>query len=368
MSKYLKIPFPVVENVFDGHIHMHRWLDKETGEDFTHGLEEYRKTCGLKYIALASLPSGRPIPAPRDVSNNIMCAFYKLLNENTFAYGGYIYPSYPARAEDMENMSFETQYGELMEIGFDGIKMLEGKPNLYKMVGNPLDSEFFDGIFEKMEKDGTYILMHALDPECFWTDASEERVSKGWYYGDGTYPTSEELYRQVDAILEKHPKLNLCLAHFFFLSENPEKLSAMLDKYENLMVDITPGGEMYIGFEKRPEYYKEFFKKYADRIAFGTDMDFPVYMEAGIWLCDRQYRYFATDEAIMSFDDHEIKGISLPKEYLQKIFSDNLLSKLGGKPKEINKAALRKYIDKYKHLIADKALLAKIEELKELHL
>ena len=368
MADYLKIPFPVVKNAFDGHIHMHRWYDERTGEDFIHGFEEYRKTCGLKYIALASLPSGRPIPAPRDVSNNIMCAFYKLLNENTFAYGGYIYPSYPAKTEEMENMSLPTQLDELMEIGFDGIKMLEGKPNLYKMVGNPLDGDLFEPVLDKMEKEGTYILMHAIDPECFWTDASGDRAEKGWFYGDGTYPTNDELYAQIDNILAKHPKLNLCLAHFFFCSENPEKLEKMLDKYENLMLDITPGGEMYIGFAKRPEYFKEFFTKYADRICFGTDMDYPVYMEAGILLCDREYRFLATDETLKSFDDHTLTGIKIPEECLQKIFSDNLLNKLGGKPREINKDALKRYIEKYKHLICDKELLKHIEMLSDKYL
>ena len=121
MSKYLKIPFPVVENPFDGHIHIHKWREESTGELYIHGLEEYRNVCGLKYIALASLPSGNPIPAPRDVSNNIMCAFYKLANENTYAYGGFIYPSYPAKVDEMTEMSLLTQLDELNEIGFDGV-------------------------------------------------------------------------------------------------------------------------------------------------------------------------------------------------------------------------------------------------------
>ena len=369
MSKYLEKPFPTVNNPFDGHIHMHRWYYKDENMDFTHGLEEYRRICGLKYIALASLPSGNPIPAPRDVSNNIMCAFYKLLNENTFAYGGFIYPSYPAREEDMKSMSLLTQLDELEKIGFDGIKMLEGKPNLYIKVGQQLDSDFFEGAFEKMEKDGTYILMHAIDPQSFWTDANEENVKKGWYYGDKEkYPSNDYLYEQVDNILKRHPKLNLCLAHFFFLSENPERLAKMLDIYENLSVDITPGGEMYIGFDKRPEYFKEFFKKYQDRIIFGTDMDFSPRIEGGIWLCDRQYRYFATDETLDSFDDHKIKGVKMDTEIVQKIFSDNLLRKLGTEPRKINKEALRSYIEKYKHLIEDKELAIFIDELSNKYL
>ena len=369
MGKYLDIPFPTVKNPFDGHIHMHRWYFKENDTYFTHGLEEYRRVCGLKYIALASLPSGNPIPAPRDVSNNIMCAFYKLLNENTFAYGGFIYPSYPAKAEEMENMSLLTQLDELNEIGFDGIKMLEGKPNLYERVGQPLDSDFFEAAFEKMEKNGTYILMHAIDPESFWASPTKENIEKGWCYGDSSkYPTSETLYNQIDNILAKHPKLNLCLAHFFFCSEKPERVAKMLDSYENLAIDITPGGEMYIGFNKNPEYFKEFFTKYQDRIIFGTDMDFSPFIEAGMWLCDRQYRFFATDETLDSFDDHRITGIKINDEAVQKIFSDNLLNKLNGKPKEINKEALKRYIEKYKHLIADKELASYIVELSKKYL
>ena len=369
MSKYLDIPFPKVKNPFDGHIHIHKWREDASGKLYIHGLEEYRKVCGLKYIALAALPSGNPIPVPRDVSNNIMCAFYKLANENTYAYGGFIYPSYPANEDEMTKMSLATQLDELSKIGFDGIKMLEGKPNLYARVGKPLDSDFFDKAFEKLEKDGTYLLMHALDPEFFWTDKNEENVTKGWYYGDESkYPSNDELYRQVDALLEKHPNLNLCLAHFFFCSEKPEKLEEMFAKYPNLCIDITPGGEMYKGFNKRREYYREFFTKYADRIIFGTDMDFTPHLEAGVWLCDRVYRYLATEETISSFSDNMLTGIALPDSVLQKIFSDNLVGKLGSAPKPINKDALRHYIAKYRHLIADKELDKYIDELSEKYL
>ena len=368
MGKYLDVPFPKIKDAFDGHIHMHRWFDKEKGIDFLHGLEEYREKCGLKYIALAPLPSGNAVPVPRDVSNNIICAFYKLLNKNTFSYGGYIYPSYPANPSEMDGMDLVTQHKELMEIGFDGIKMLEGKPNLYKRVGNPLDSALFDSAFSEMEKNGTYILMHARDPECFWTEATKERIEKHWYYGNGEYPTFDELYLQVENVLKRYPNLNLCLAHFFFSAQAPERLEALLQKYPNLCIDITPGGEMYVEFNKRPEHFYEFFKKYSDRIIFGTDMDFPVYLEAGIWLCDREYRFLATDEVLDSFDDNKIKGISLPDECLQNIFSNNLLAKLGTKPREINKQALKKYIEKYDHLIIDRELSDKIAELAKTYL
>ena len=97
-------------------------------------------------------------------------------------------------------------------------------------------------------------------------------------------------------------------------------------------------------------------------------MDFPVYLEAGIWLCDRVYRFLATDETLDSFDDHSLTGIKIDRESLQKIFSSNLISKLGGSPREINREALKKYIEKYKHLIYDKDLARYIDELSEKYL
>ena len=269
MGKYLDIPFPTVENPFDGHIHIHRWRDEKTKESYIHGLEEYRRVCGLKYIALASLPSGNPIPAPRDVSNNIMCAFYKLANKDTYAYGGFIYPSYPANEREMAegNMSLTTQLDELNEIGFDGVKMLEGKPNLYERVGKALDSDFFDSAFEKMEREGTYILMHTADPERFWKDGTEEEIKKGWFYGDSTrFPTYESLNKQIDNILEKHPQLNLCLAHFFFSSENPERVKGMLEKYKNFnmlhgeCVALGCVAAAYISYQKNMLSMEEYYE------------------------------------------------------------------------------------------------------------
>ena len=80
------------------------------------------------------------------------------------------------------------------------------------------------------------------------------------------------------------------------------------------------------------------------------------------------YRYLATEETISSFSDNMLTGIALPDAVLQKIFSDNLVGKLGSAPKPINKDALRRYIAKYRHLIADKELDKYIDELSEKYL
>ena len=299
-------------------------------------------------INIASLPSG-----VRNVSNNIMIAFYKLANKNAFAHGGLIYPEYPIPEALPEGMDFVTQYRELMEIGFDGMKMLEGKPSLHKLIGRDLNNKYLDDFYSELERDGTHLLFHVNDPEEFWdeTKVSQEHKDRGWFYGDGTYTSYEGVYEQIYKILEKHPTLCVNFAHFFFKSKRPQDLVMMFEKYPNVGVDITPGGEMYLAFDDNYEYYREFFIKYSERIQLGTDSTFPWESDAFKWLLDRVYRYIATDDSFEGFENKVHKGLNLPKEARENIIYKNFERTVGKEPKPINKEALRKYIEKYRHLM-----------------
>ncbi len=347
------------EKVIDGHLHI-EGIYNEKGEHFLHGFDEYRARCNLDALNVAALPSGK-----RDVANNILVAFYKLANPQDFAHGGLVYTDYPAPKKAPEGMSPLEQYRELMEIGFDGIKMLEGKPQLHKKIGVPLCDEYFDEFFDAIEKDSTHVLFHVNDPEEFWDPAfaTDELREKGWFYGDGDYASNEEVYRQIYAILEKHPNLCATFAHFFFYSKTPEKLEELFEKYPNVAIDVTPGGEMYHSFEDNSEYYKEFFRRYSDRVLLGTDSTFPWGAEGMEWLNDRVYRYFATDDKTKAFANRELTGIKLEKEHVNNIIYGNFVRRVSEKPKKINKEALKRYIEKYKHLIVEKEYLDEIEEL-----
>ncbi len=347
------------EKIIDSHLHI-EGIYNENGIHFLHGFDEYKQTKGIKSLNVAALPSGK-----RDVANNIMCAFYKLVNPDDFIHGGLVYTEYPAKKPAKEGMTPLEQYNELMEIGFDGIKMLEGKPQLHKLVGLPLCDDYFDEFFSAIEKDGTHLLFHVNDPEEFWDPAfaTDDLRSRGWFYGDGDYASNEEVYRQIYAFLEKHPNLCVTFAHFFFYSKNPKKLEELFAKYPNTCVDLTPGWEMYVSFSENPEYYGEFFRKYSQRVLLGTDSTFPYPSDDMKWLCDRVYRYLATDDTVKSFYDLPIKGINLPKEHKENIIFRNFERRVGTEPKKINKEALKRYIEKYKHLIKEKEYLYEIEKL-----
>ena len=336
--------FPRVKHkVIDSHLHFYDCKD-ENGEYFFHCFEDYRREMGLAGLNLCALPSG----SGRDVTNNLLCAVYKLLNKETFAHAGLLYDKYPMGQALPQGMDFVTQLDELMEIGFDGIKLIEGKPTMHRTIGKNLLNDLHDKFFSEAEKRGTHLIFHVNDPIEFWTEEGLD------YYGDTTFATHEELYRQAYKILENHPKLNVTFAHFFFKSEHPQDLEELFKKYPNMCVDLTPGWEMYLSFYKNKPFFKEFFTKYSKRIVLGTDAYFPRATECSMWLVDRVYRFLSSSDVIKAVADRYESGLCIPNSAIEDIAHANFERRVGAVPKEINKKALRAYYEKYKHLMVEK--------------
>lgn len=349
------------KKVIDSHMHLYNWFGSD-GRDFMTEIDDFRKKFGIHAVNLCAIP----VYANCDVSNNIMCALYKLHDKTAYASGGFVYPELPAKLPLPEGMDALTQYNELMEIGFDGMKFIESKPQEFKALNLPFTDGFYKKFFEKAEKDETPIVWHVADPDTFWdrTKIPERFIERGWFYGDGTYPPLERVYGDVFYVLDKHPELKVQFAHFFFWSEYPGKLEELFGKYENVNVDIVPGAEMYDSFNNNYEFYREFFEKHADRIVYGTDVSFtagdPKYsMEHYSKLNREIYDAFTTDRKV-SIYTAECKGLNLSDEALDKILYGNFIKAHTPEPKQINKAALKKYIEKYNHLINDGTIKSEI--------
>lgn len=346
--------------IIDSHWHLYPWFD-ENGKDFYAALDDFQKNHDLAAVNLCSIPIYHDLgPA-----QNILAALYKLHNPTSYAYGGLVFTDKPVNLPQPEGFDPLTQYNELMEIGFDGIKMLETKPAEQKEYQVVISDEYFDPFFTACEKNQTPMIWHVADPETFWdiNKIPERFIERGWFYGDGTYMSLEEIYGQVYTILKRHPKLVATFAHFFFLSEHPEKLIELFNKYENVSVDITPGGEMYGAFRENFDYYCDFFEKYSEHILFGTDVSFTENDLEKHYnsILDSVYNFFENENGI------EIYGETCPKIKISDEAKDNILYKnflrtTGETPKQINKKALKKYVEKYEHLITDKKLLSLIKD------
>jgi hypothetical protein len=238
-------------------------------------------------------------------------------------------------------------------LGADGIKMINGKPNTRKASGIALDSVIYDDYFARLEETGFPVLWHVNDPEEFWEPekAPEWARGPGWLY-DGTFPTNESLYQECERALEKHPKLKVIFAHFYFLSDFLPRAAALLDKYPNVYYDLAPGIEMLHNFSKRPEEAREFFLKYQHRIIFGTDFSQSRLMLSRIWVVRR---FLETDETFhvptdddLFWPDHRtmIRGIALPEGALRKIYADNFRGLVSPQPRPLNRGLVMAELDR----------------------
>ncbi|MBO7299536.1 MAG: amidohydrolase family protein [Kiritimatiellae bacterium] len=358
-----------IEKVIDGHLH----IEAFSGEEgyFIDSFEKYRDDIGIRSYNICAIPHIKSGPdSISSAANNIQCAFYKIAHPDVFAHACLEHFGVVIPEKLEEGFDYVTQYKELMEIGFDGIKMLEGKPDYHKRIGKNLLHPELMRFYSEVEKNKTHLVFHVNDPIEFWDPAlaTPDRIKIGWYYGDGSFATHEELYRQAEAILEKNPNIAITFAHFYFCGEKPEKLQALFDKYPNLNVDITPGTEMYFSFENNHDFYREFFIKNSNRISVGTDGTHPWPARFPIWCMDRLYRFITTDEVNPTFDDKPLTGLKLPDEAAENILYKNFERRVSVNPKPINKAALKAYIDKYLPTITAENTVQEIKKLAQKYL
>lgn len=341
------------QTVIDSHWHLYICED-ENGKDFCAVMDALQERYGLKALNICAIPVYQDLgPA-----QNILAALYKLHNPTAYAYGGIVYPQRPFRKPMPADMDPLSQYEELMNIGFDGIKMLETKPTEQKAYQMLIDDAYYDELFTACEANGTPMIWHVADPASFWDiDRIPERfLCRGWFYGDGTYLSYEQTYGQVYRVLERHPQLKVTFAHFFFRSETPEKLESLFEKYKGVGVDITPGSEMYRDFRRDRGYWRDFFIRHADRIVLGTDTS----VKAGNLdrFCQRYeaVRDFVTTDREVTVIQETCRGLALPQDVCDKILHQNFEKAAGETPKPVDRKALKRYVEKYRHLITDEKL------------
>ena len=173
---------------------------------------------------------------------------------------------------------FATQAKRLMSSGFDGIKLIRGgKPNYQRLFGYTYDAPIYEDFFALAEEDQIPILMHSNDPALNWdiSRASQRAIDNGWVY-DETYPSHEFFYSVIDRVLEKHPKLNIAIAHLGFYSEDIDRAIDLLERYPSLKFDITPALNIYFEMSEYRDKARKFFCDYNDRLIFGTDAENPL--------------------------------------------------------------------------------------------
>jgi len=324
--------------IVNGHLHFENIsLIKET--------KDFLSTLDIGKLAIVSYAKFEKVN-----SNPQAICFKTVYPEETYILGGLDYSNVSKYPRDTEK-ELAKQLLKMIEIGFDGIKLLETKPDICKSMPFSIDDSVYNNFFALLEERRLPIIWHVADPEEFW---DKNRISpmakiRGWDYSDGTYPSKEEIYQKVERVLKRFPNLKVIFAHFYFLSADLPSLAGLLDKYPYVSLDITPGTEMFLNFSKNPEKTREFFIKYQDRIVFGDDTAIreevvatvekaitgKVFFIRNFLESEEEFLMPEGDENFLRIEDR-FQGIKLPESVLKKIYFQNFLSIIAEKPSSLN--------------------------------
>lgn len=321
--------------IHDGHIHV--------DSDSAHRTALAARAGGAESWSVLSLSQYRDDP-----TQNLAMLLCKALEpERCYAFCGLDHPRPGEPVPD-----YLAQLKLWLDAGFDGLKLIETKPNCAKETGVRLDDAAFEPMFAYCEEHGVPILWHNGDPAPFWDPerCTPELAAKGWAYGDGSFLSLAELYAIVERVLDRHPKLNVTFAHFYFVSDDPAHAARMFEKYPNVGFDLTPGTEMYEGFTRARDFFRPFFLEYAHRIRYGTDTD--VHFDGGEdytgVIREHVTRFLATDESFRFFG-LPVTGFALPEYVQEQIFRGSFLRFAGERPRPLcpgqAEAASRKVLD-----------------------
>lgn len=334
----------LTKSTIDSHMHLYNWY-RSDGVDYFKILDDVQKETNMKGLCIAALAD--KIYGGPDI--NIMSAIYKLHNSTAYAYANFFFPEYPVNPSLPEGLDSLTQYKEFMDIGFDGIKILY-KPDIQKDIKMLINDSYYEPFFAQAEKDNTNILWHVADPEYCWFDS----YTGPWAYSNEEVPKFKDMLIETFDVLQKHPNLNVTFAHFLFLSEYPEKLEYIFNKYKNVKIDITPHPGMYKVFLENYDFYRDFFEKFSDRIIFGTDASVPNNRYCAVQI-KTIYDAVTTADEILIGSRQNTKGLNLSDETCNKILHKNFLKACSEKPKPINKDALKEYAKKYMPYITNES-------------
>ncbi|MCX7012877.1 MAG: amidohydrolase family protein [Candidatus Sumerlaeota bacterium] len=289
---------------------------------------------------------------PGKVNENPQAICFKAsYPEETYIFGALDY-SHAASGGAAVQRDFETQLTRLMRIGFDGVKLIETKPNMAKAMPFPIDDRVYDRFFGLLEERRIPITWHVGDPEELWRQDTTLAAARarGWDYADGTFPSKEELHRRAETVLHRFPNLQVVFAHFYYHSNNLPRLQRLLDEYPGVHVDLTPGTGMFPHFTRAPGQTRDFFLQYQDRILFGDDTAIrkPTLDRRGI--AEKvlfMRRFLETDGEFPMPEGDEcffrreglFRGIRLPDPVLRKIYAENFQRLAGQRPRPLDLAA-----------------------------
>ncbi len=203
-----------------------------------------------------------------------------------------------------------------------------------------IDDPQFTPVFQHLAEKGIPLVGHLGEPKNCWLPLEEMTTKNDSNYFANNpqyhmyklpeYPSYEEQMAARDRMLENHPELVFIGCHLASLEWSVDELARFLDRFPNAAVDMSARlGQLFYQTAENHEKVRSFFIDYQDRLLYGTDISdqggdkeqFQTRIHE-TWM--RDWEYFVTDNTMTSsLINNEFRGLKLPKEVVNKIYSEN---------------------------------------------
>jgi predicted TIM-barrel fold metal-dependent hydrolase len=182
-----------------------------------------------------------------------------------------------------------------------------------------LDAPRLDPVFQAVADGGLGVLVHVSDPDRWF-----ERK-----YDPATYGTKADQYPMLELRLRQFPSVPFLAAHMGGDPEHLDHLSDLLTRYPNLYLDTSATKWIVRELGRQREAARAFFRRWADRICFGTDQvvlkeSDPVRYTMRYWV---HQMFWETDlECPSPIADPDsdgvqyVRGLDLPEDVLEEIY------------------------------------------------
>ncbi len=204
-----------------------------------------------------------------------------------------------------------------------------------------IDNPGFDVVMADLEMLGVPLIGHMGEPHNCWLslDAMTTDNDRSYFKAHPQYhmylhpelPSYDEQMAARDRLLDRHPTLRFVGAHMASLEWSVDRLKLFLDHYPNANVDLAARmTQVQYQSHAEREKVRQFFIIYADRLLYGSDIT----MEADAkpvdfikeahqqWRSDWAYLATGKTQYIPALK-HNIKGLSLPRAVIDKIYWNN---------------------------------------------
>jgi len=195
-----------------------------------------------------------------------------------------------------------------------------------------VDDPRIDAVWAKCGELGIPVLIHSADPAPFWQDHDENnerwlelKLRPGRKRGADNPVPWEQIIQEQHNIFERHPNTIFINAHFGWYANDLNTLSALLDKFPNMMVEF---GAVIAELGRQPRMARSFFIKYQDRIMFGKDSWNPHEYHTYFRVLETSDEYFPYYKKYHAY--WKMYGLNLPDEVLKKVYYKNALRVIPG--------------------------------------